>query len=473
MPEKELRHGKVVILTALGVEYDAVRAHLKYLREEVHKGTIYERGNFIAGEVQWEILIAQIGAGNSVAAAEAERAINYFAPDIVLFVGVAGGVKDVTLGDVVAATKVYGYESGKVAQSKFLARPDVGESSYSLVQRAITEGRKKDWLQRIRGRDQLQVAPHVFVGSIAAGEKVIASTRSAVFKLLHSNYNDTLAVEMEGRGFLHAAHGNEQVQALIVRGISDLLDGKNQVDALGSQETAARNASAFAFEVLAKLNTAEFRGGTQPVNATLGVSSLRQANILNEEDLHLEDIYINESSAAPVLDITLRNKGTELALPTRVKIEVLDVGEFYHCGEEDEDEDDRDRSFMVESHNYEVELSPVLKGRDKFIKVSHQLLPQEADRFHITIYENFRDPALIYVWYCLKITVIYNKSVRTAEEAPLLLSVPPVNMKTGNVWELIQNSYAEKNRATLCRMATLAATRSDSVEAAIRASLNT
>jgi nucleoside phosphorylase len=246
---------RAVILTALPVEYLAVRTHLTDLQEQMHpQGTIYERGNFVANGQSWEVGIAEVGAGNAGAAVEAERAIAYFKPDILFFVGIAGGIKDVAIGDVVAATDVYGYESGKAEEHRFLARPKAGKSAYALVQRAKSEARKGDWLQRLT--NSLTLQPRVFVAPIVAGEKVVVSKQSDVFNFIRVSYNDAIAVEMEGFGFLSAAFAYPDIKAIVIRGISDLVEGKND-DSIEPeqvrQERASHHASAFAFEILSKL----------------------------------------------------------------------------------------------------------------------------------------------------------------------------------------------------------------------------
>jgi len=168
----------------------------------------------------------------------------------VLFVGVAGGIKDVAIGDVVVAEKVYCYHAGK-AEDEFKTRPEVAMPRHRIFERARAESRKLDWLKRLSPSPS--PAPQVFLGAIAAGEQVVTSTQSESYKLIRKAYNDALAVEMESYGFLDAAQGRSRLEALAVRGISDLLEGKAEADNSGSQERASRHAAAFAFEVLAKL----------------------------------------------------------------------------------------------------------------------------------------------------------------------------------------------------------------------------
>lgn len=267
MPHENLR---AVILTALSVEFTAVRSFLDNPTEKEHpQGNVYEQGTFSDKGKTWEVGIAEIGAGNVGVALEAERAIEFFKPQVILFVGIAGGIKDVGIGDVVAATKIYGYESGKAEAEQFKPRPELGQSSYALVERSRAEARSqsKDWLKRLPSIPELQ--PKAFVAPIAAGEKVVASTQSEVCKFLKANYSDAVAVEMEGYGFLKAAYANQQrASAIVVRGISDLIDNKNsdinQESEDVRQEKASRHASAFAFQILATFNPNIGLTGSQP-----------------------------------------------------------------------------------------------------------------------------------------------------------------------------------------------------------------
>ncbi|MBP2325637.1 nucleoside phosphorylase [Kibdelosporangium banguiense] len=104
----------IVMLTALELEYLAVRAHLTDVREQRHRaGTRFEVGR-IKASPRNRIAIAATGMGNLTAAALTERAIAEFRPAAVVFAGIAGGLKPwLDPGDVVVATKVYAYQGGR------------------------------------------------------------------------------------------------------------------------------------------------------------------------------------------------------------------------------------------------------------------------------------------------------------------------------------------------------------------------
>lgn len=228
----------VVILTALEVEYAAVRAHMADIRTHRHPaGTLFEVGT-IAGR---RVALAIVGKGNHVAATITERAIAEFGPGLVLFVGVAGGLREsLELGDVVFATKVYAYHGGHVGTDGFSARPRSFEAPHHVEQLARHVARTGEW-------------PPVHFCPIAAGEVVLNAKDSPLANQLRRHYNDAVAIEMESAGVAHAGHLNLAPTATI-RAISDHADGAKEIaDRAGSQVKAARNAAAFAAAVIAEV----------------------------------------------------------------------------------------------------------------------------------------------------------------------------------------------------------------------------
>jgi len=103
-----------VILTAIPVEYMAVRAYLTELEERVHpQGTVYEEGKFSANNQVWNVGIAEIGAGNPGAAGQAERAIAYFNPQVILFPVI------VDLSDWQPTVSLSNYRRSRISQQNF------------------------------------------------------------------------------------------------------------------------------------------------------------------------------------------------------------------------------------------------------------------------------------------------------------------------------------------------------------------
>ncbi|MES4904044.1 MULTISPECIES: hypothetical protein [unclassified Streptomyces] len=274
-PAGSAGRAEVVILTALEVEYRAVRAHLEELRTvAAERGSLFEVGVFREGHPGTSVAIHMTGPGNPGAAALVERASALFAPRTLLFVGVAGGRKDVGLGDVVAAEAVYDYETGKDTEDAFLPRQKTHQSAYDLVQLARMVAAGDEWQRGIRpARSGGNVPrPRAHVKPIAAGGRVVAHQRSEVGRRLTAGAGDAVAVDMEGFGFLAGAYVNRHVDALVIRGISDLLADKDEAHDEHWQPVASRHAAAFAFELLRRLPAATATGpaaATGPATATV------------------------------------------------------------------------------------------------------------------------------------------------------------------------------------------------------------
>jgi len=287
----------VVFVTALPVETKSVLVHLEPRIERTilhHEGFNYPVRKY----GMWDIVVVEAGKGNPSAGVETTRALDLFKPKYAFFVGVAGGIKDVGLGDVVIADVVKGYETGKDEKNSrvwniftprrvvFKPRGEVGQSAAPLVHSATQMVNSNQWCGKIKHSDENQnhgrwdwvtkfmlgknaeheekQYPSACVCTIVAGEKVVATLDSNTYQLIKEHYSEAVAIDMEAIGFLKATHANHSVKSIVIRGISDLLHNKSPHNDKRWQRIAAGNATAFAFAMLDELsfpNGSDFESG--------------------------------------------------------------------------------------------------------------------------------------------------------------------------------------------------------------------
>ena len=260
----------VVLCAALDSEYEAIGEHIPGpVVEEEDRGTLFAITALPTVHATWKVVLVLTERDNTPAALQVERAIARYQPQVVLFVGVAGGRRDARIGDVVAASVIYNYEAGLDTDAGLLTRIKTLPSSFRLVQQAHAVVREKRWMLRVKPTPP--AAPlTAFVRPLAAGTKVVAGGASQTGRLIEANGGDAQAVEMEGFGVLYAAYANKKVDALVIRGISDLLGGKNKIADRSAQPAAARHAAAFAFEILHRLKPDVLQPHTGERPATTG-----------------------------------------------------------------------------------------------------------------------------------------------------------------------------------------------------------
>lgn len=244
---------KVLILTPVAVEYDALSSLVSSARSNKFEGGAnYEHFSFEGKYHRFSAVVREPGMRNIDMALATERAIQYFNPHIAILLGIAGGVKDVRIGDILIPNKVYGYESGKEDENGFKSRPVIESVSGELLARAQALSRQSTWKNRLEN-DNLD--SKIFFGPIAAGDKLIASIDNPTYQRLKLHFNDTLAVDMEAIGFAKALQEYRKIYGVIIRGISDLCEGKSITDQENNwQFIAAQRAAAVAFELLWELD---------------------------------------------------------------------------------------------------------------------------------------------------------------------------------------------------------------------------
>jgi nucleoside phosphorylase len=241
---------KVIILTPIALEYSAMRDMLSSIESFELGSYACVRGKVVQESGSLSVLLVETGSGNQQVGFAALKAMQVCKANAVILTGIAGGVKDAGLGDIVVGTRAYGYESAKETATGTLSRPSVFHYSSVLQLQCKKVAEAGQWKRNSGTADPSKV----YFGPIASGEKVVATTESPVYQSIKQYYNDTLALEMEAIGFARALHDFKDVECINIRGISDLLDGKTSAHDKTYQPIAAKNAAAFVFELLKQID---------------------------------------------------------------------------------------------------------------------------------------------------------------------------------------------------------------------------
>jgi len=221
----------VVVMTALADEYAEVVA-LPFnwsapiaLDDQVY----YQLGSVTSnGESISVAAICALRMGPVPATTLACKAMANLRPRMLGMTGICAGVKgSANLGDVVAATEVFSWESGKLVGDTtkgFLPEPLAVSVSDSVIAKLQQIQADKDWLDRTR-RSFGGAAPghalEVVLAPIATGSPVVSD--ADIVERIRGTNRKTTGIEMEAFGSLFAARSWRVSQPLLfcLKAVSD------------------------------------------------------------------------------------------------------------------------------------------------------------------------------------------------------------------------------------------------------------
>jgi nucleoside phosphorylase/DNA-binding XRE family transcriptional regulator len=315
---------RAAILSAKEVELDAIRHFLldEKRADDTYDGTVYRRGRIRSGPnketalPQWEVAVYRTGRGQQPASYGAQIVLQHFKPEVILYVGVAGGDPsngELSVGDVVVGKMVRYYERTSQKAETFTIKDESHRPNRALVSAAEYEVDESQWLDWVAGAKPNSKA---IIGEIATGEKVQKSSMSGLWTAIRDKYPDVVAVETEGQGF-HYSVDQVAGRGLMIRAVSDLLDNKDDDGgSIGSdderQKLASSHAAAFAINLLANLNTTFLAGEireTLKYCVVLKISANDIAGVIRATELladAINDPHLTVESLEPANSFILR-----------------------------------------------------------------------------------------------------------------------------------------------------------------------
>jgi nucleoside phosphorylase len=253
-------HARVVVLTVISAEFLAMQRALSANDEVGTSGAFTSTGSIakLGGKPVFPFVVMQLDdRSNTPAASSLRRAVEYFRPEFVLLVGVAGGIIRLTadglhdgpaLGDLYIATYVHYAEYSKSdSEGRHQRYYPIQQPSINLVNHALAISRNpvKSWLEGIQVSPPAEAhVPSIHSGEVVVVEAVAGDPEAESQRFFIDHFDHAGAVEMEsngvGRGLADLADNVHYApQWLTIRGISDHVFATSELSDVDNHEERA------------------------------------------------------------------------------------------------------------------------------------------------------------------------------------------------------------------------------------------
>jgi nucleoside phosphorylase len=233
-PTADRRPIDYLVITALGDEFTAVEAALApYLVETSDIGTFGRHLEALIpdacnGGDEIAIVCQSDRMGNVASALTTSEALALWAPRLVVLVGITGGLAGKTqLGDVIAATQVFDYESGKITRKGVESHGIKLGSSSSVRQRLFAAPGLEAIVEEEARRAGVPAGSALRDGGYASGEKVVADRKKA--RAVARYDRKIVAIEMESLGVADACR-RRHTDFMVLKAVTDFADAKKSDD---------------------------------------------------------------------------------------------------------------------------------------------------------------------------------------------------------------------------------------------------
>ena len=231
------------VIGAMKIEVDTILAALEEPQEKVHGNMVFTSGRLSGVPV----VVAQCSPGKVNAALCTQALIDFYAPRLVLNIGVAGGIgENVHIGDVVIATACVEYDfdtsavDGWPAGQMTLPGENPEPVRFLSCDSAIAQ---------VLAQTGESLYGHAHLGVVATGDRFVADPQFGDY--LQKEFG-ALACEMEGGAIAHVCLANK-VPCGVLRTISDNAHDSETVDFLTFAQDSAAKAQKLLQAVLPQL----------------------------------------------------------------------------------------------------------------------------------------------------------------------------------------------------------------------------